>query len=257
MSDLAPKPAVYPQREPTEDEISGIGLILDEAITFKKVQDDLVRLLSSDCPDAGICAILDIPQELLDKFKIKVKRKIRKVNVDLGLSVSSDSNERSFWEFVKETTGDIDLLGWSSYYSCLGCVRKEANSVIHTVDKSFHRTRESHAGGRGIFFQHPDLITLLRLNFRRKYHSDIVKHVIENKLIIFKISCKEVDRTTLLSPDRVKGEPITIRKIKFIQVQVLENLFNTIVEAHMHANQVERDRLLEITVDSVLMPPYT
>jgi hypothetical protein len=253
MSDLAPKPAVYPQREPMEDEISGIGLILDEAITFKKVQDDLVRLLSSECPDAGICAILDISQELLDKFKVKVKRKIRKVNVDLGLSVSSESNERSFWEFVKETTGDIDLLGWPSYYSCMGCVRKEANSIVHSVDKSFHRTRESHAGGRGIFFQHPDLITLLRLNFRRKYHSDIVKYVIDNQLNVFKITCKEVDRTTLLPPDRVKGEPVLIRRIRFIQVQVLENLFSVIVEARMHANQVERDRLLEITPENVFI----
>jgi hypothetical protein len=106
---------VYTQRKSDEDEISGIGLILDEAITFKKVQDDLVRLLASSCPDSGICAILDISQDLLDKFKTKLGRKIRKVHVDLGLSPSNtQSKERPFWEFVKETTGNLDLLAWPS-----------------------------------------------------------------------------------------------------------------------------------------------
>jgi hypothetical protein len=253
MSDLAPKPAIYSQRQPVEDEISGIGLILDEAITFKKVHDDLVRLLSSECHDSGICAILDISQELLDKFKTKVKRKVRKVDVSLGLSVSSESKERPFWEFIKETTGDIDLLSWPSYYQTLDCVKKEANNTIHSVDKSFHQTRQSHASGRGIFFQHPDLLNLLRLNFKKKYHNDIIRYVIENKLSVIKIYCKEVDRTTLLPADRVKGEPVLIRRIRFIQVKVLEHLFDVVNQARRKANQVERDKLLEITPDNVFI----
>jgi hypothetical protein len=211
----------------------------------------LVKLLSSECPDSGICAILDISQELLDKFKTKVKRKIRKIDVNLGLSVSSESKERSFWEFVRDTTGDIDLLAWPSYYSALDCVRKEANGVIHSVDKSFHQSRQSRASGRGIFFQHPDLLSLLRLNFRKKYHNDVIRYVTENKLSVIKIFCKEVDRTTLLPSDRVKGEPVLVRRIRFIQVKVLEHLFDVVNQARRMANQVERDKLLEITPDNV------
>lgn len=256
-----PKSAVYTQRQSDEDEISGIGLILDEAITFKKVQNDLIKLLSSDCPDSGICAILDISQELLDKFKIKVKRKIRKINIDFGLASpdSSKSGERPFWDFAKETTGDLDLLAWPSYYSCMDHVRDEANGVIHAVDKSFSRNRMAHASGRGIFFLRHDLIHLLRLNFRRKYHNDVVRFVRERKLSVFKISCKEVDRTTLLPPVREKGQHVQLRIIRFIQVKVLEDCFTSVIEARRIANQIEKermDKLLEITEDNVLLPPY-
>jgi hypothetical protein len=249
-------PAVYTQRQPAEDEISGIGLILDEAITFKKIEGDLVKLLSSECPDSAVCAIFDISQELLDKFKAKVKRRIRKVNLDLGLSTSTESKERPFWDFAKETIGDLDLLSWNSYYSCMDCVKKEASYVLHSVDKSICQSRESHASGRGIFFQHLDLLTLLRLNFKRKYHNDVVKFVVENRLNVIKIICKEIDRTTLLPTDRKKGQHVEIRVIRFIQVTVMENLFAPITDARRRANQTQRDKLLEITNDSVLMPPY-
>jgi hypothetical protein len=255
------KPAVFTQRRSSlEDEISGIGLILDEAITFKKVQDDLIKLLSSSCEDSAICTILDISPELLDKFKVKVKRKIRKVHVDLGLShVGIENKERLFWDFVKETSGDVDLLSWPSYYSCLDCVRKEVDGVIHAVDKSFSKSRTSHASGRGIFFQRPDLINLLRLNFKKKYQNDVIAYVRENKLDVFKITCKEVDRTTLLPTNREKGQPFQIRIIRFIHVRILEDSFNSVIEARRLANVAEGDKmnkLLEIREDNVLMGPF-
>ena len=252
--------SAYTQRQHQDDEISGIGLILDEAITFKKVQADLIKLLSSDCEDLIICTVLDISQELLDKFKPKVKRKIKKVNVDLGLSqVATESKQRLFWDFVKETTGDVDLLSWPSYYSCLDHVRKEIDGVLHSVDKSFSKSRASHASGRGIFFQRPDLINLLRLNFKRKYHNDVVTYLHEKGLDAFKIIYKEIDRTTLLPTNREKGQPLQIRVIRFIHVKVLEESFSSVMEARRLANQVEKDKmdkLLEITEDNVFPLPF-
>jgi len=256
-----PKPAVYTQRHPSDsEEISGIGLVLDEAITFKKVQNDLVKLISSGCDDPNVCALLDITPELLDKFKTKLKRKIKKVHVDLGLSSEGTvTKERSFWEFVKETNGDLDLLAWASYYSCLDQVRQETNNIIHSVDKSVGRTRTNHAGGRGIFFQRSDLIGLLRLNFKRKYDKDIVKYVQDHKLNIFKISCKEVDRTTLLPPNREKGQHVQVRVIRFISVKILDESFVEVIEARQRSMMEEKEKmekLLEIREDNVLLPPY-
>jgi hypothetical protein len=250
-----PKQLSFAQRLHQDDGISSIGLILDEAITFKKVQEDLVKLLSSDCTDSAICTILDISQDLLDKFKLRVKRKIKKVNVDLGLQQNDiKSKERLFWDFIKETTGDVDLLSWPSYYACLDRVKKEIDNVIHAVDKSFSKNRESHASGRGIFFQRPDLVNLLRLNFKRKYQKDIIQFVSENKINVFKITCKEVDKTTLLPATREKGHPYEVRVIRFINIKILEDSFKSVMEARLHANQIEKEKLnklLEIKPDNV------
>jgi len=252
---------VQDQQSTREDEISILGLALDEAIAFKRVSQDLIRLLSTDCPDAGICAILDITPELLEKFKVKVKRKIKRVEINLGSSVeeTGESQELSFWEFAQQTNGDMDLLAWPSYYACMDCVRKEANCTPHAVDKSFHKSRESHASGRGIFFQRPDLIRLLRLNFKRKYRPDVVRFVTDNKIDVFKISVKETDRTTLLPPNRVKGERFEIRAIRFIFVSVQDTLFSCVTDARRLASRIAAanvNSVLEISNEKVMMPPY-
>jgi hypothetical protein len=242
-----------------DDEISTIGLVLDEAIAFKRVREDLIRLLSSDCPDDGICAVLDINQELLNKFRARVKRKIRRVEVDLGGPVATEeTKEVSFWEFTKQTEGDLDLLAWPSYYTCMDRVKTDADCTLHAVDKSFHQSRESHASGRGIFFQRHDLIRLLRLNFRRKYPNNVVKYAIDNRLEVFRIECREVDRTTLL-PAWTKGEHRQIRAIRFIIVHVQDSLFNSVINSHRLAAQVESSRvnqMLEVSNENVLLPPY-
>jgi hypothetical protein len=245
------------QQPSREVEISTLGLLLDEAIAFKRVREDLIRLLSSDCQDSGICAILDISPTLLEKFKAKVKKKIRKIDVTLEPITGDESRGLTFWEFVNNTVGDLDLLAWPSFYSCMDCVRKEANNVLHTTDKSFHTSWESHAGGRGIFFQRPDLIKLLRTNFHRKYRQDVVRYVTDNKIKVFKIDCKEIDRTTLLPPNRQKGQHLETRVIKFIFVTVQENLFNCVIDARKLANQNEVEKInktLEVTADNVFLP---
>jgi hypothetical protein len=244
-----------------EDEISTIGLVLDEAIAFKRVREDLIRLLSSDCPDPGICAVLDINQELLNKFRARVKRKIRRVEVSLGEPAGNEeTKEVSFWEFTRQTEGDLDLLAWPSYYTCMDHVRTDADCTLHAVDKSFHKSRQSHASGRGIFFQRPDLIRLLRLNFRRKYPSDVIKFVTDNRLNVFRIDCKEIDRTTLLPPQPwIRGEHIQIRAIRFIIVHVQDDLFNSVTSSRRLAAQVESsriNRMLEVSNENVILPPY-
>lgn len=240
-----------------EDRISTLGLVLDEEIAFKRVREDLIRLLSSECEDTGICAILDITQELLDKFKTRVKRKIRKIEVDLGQpsNTNGESQEVSFWEFVQQTTGDLDLLSWPSYYACMDCIKSEADSTLHAVDKSFYKSWAGHASGRGIFFQRPDLIKLLRLNFKRKYKADIIKYVNENKINVFRINCNEVDRTTLLPTTRVKGEHTQIRTIKFIFVTVQENLFKSVIAARRLSAQDtcnKVNQMLNVTNENVI-----
>ncbi len=245
-----------------EDRISTLGFLLDEEIVFKRVREDLIRLLSSQCEDTGICAILDITQELLDKFKTRVKRKIKKVDVDLGepSNTNGASKEVSFWEFVKQTAGDLDLLSWPSYYACMDLIKSEADSTLHAVDKSFDKSWGGHASGRGIFFQRPDLIKLLRLNFKRKYKSDVIKYVNENKVNVFRINCNEVDRTTLLpTTPRVKGEHTQIRLIKFIFVTIQENLFNSVMAARRLSAQNECNRvnqMLAVSNENVIIEPY-
>ena len=245
------------QQSSKEDALSDIGLVLDEAITFKRIRDDLIRLLSSDCEDAGICAILDITPELLEKFKPRVKRKIKRVEVSLGPVPQGESRELSFWEFAQQTEGDLDLLSWPSYYACMDCVKTEADCTLHAVDKSFHQSRESHASGRGIFFQRPDLIRLLRLNFKRKYRQDVIRFVNMNKINPFRINLKEIDRTTLMPPTWTKGEHRQVRAIRLIFVIVQENLFSSVTNAHRLALMADTDKInkiLEVSNENVLMP---
>jgi hypothetical protein len=167
----------------------------------------------------------------------------------------------SFWEFTKQTEGDLDLLAWPSYYACMDQVKTDADCTLHAVDKSFHKSRESHASGRGIFFQRHDLIRLLRLNFRRKYSPDVIKFVTDNRLNVFRIDCREVDRTTLLPPPPwVKGENLQIRAIKFILVHVQDVLFSSVINSRRLAAQVESsrvNRMLEVSNENVILPPYT
>jgi hypothetical protein len=223
------------------EHIPTFGQILAESVKFKEVQEQLSLYLGKGVPDKEICTLLHISLDYLERFKSKVKYTIPSSPTPESLEIFKN-HELEFWDFVKETTGDIYLVSWFSYYEVLSKVSEEINVTIHAVDKridtmkipNYHLEQDYiesaptslkvGAGGRGMFLLKPDLIRLLRLSFTKTYPKFVQDYVRENQVNLFRIKVLETDRTTLLPP-LIKGqkrEPP--RKILYVGINLLTDL---------------------------------
>jgi hypothetical protein len=224
--------------------ISNFGQILGESVKFKEVQEDLSKYLGEGISDEEICIRLNITDDQLTKFRPRVKPITPPSNPEELLIYKNKQVE--FWEFVRETSGDIYLVSWHSYFQVLKNVAEELKQTLHAVDKGvsswnipqYHEEPEYveaaptslkvGAAGRGVFILREDLIRLMRLAFVKQYPKFIQEHVKQKKIDIFRIRTLEVDKTTLLPPF-IKGEKReTGRKIIHVEVTILEELFRNL-----------------------------
>jgi len=239
------------------------GLLLDEAVRFKKVESSLTRMIREGFEDKEIQTILELSPELLIKFKGKIKGRWKVVEkVDFTVFTK---REKTFSEFVKESTGDVYLIPWYYCNRVFSHVKEEMAETLHCENKgnyrSFHEeehyrdvARTSlHVGksGGGIFIQKPDMMRLLALNFKKYYPHDIVEYVRDHNLPIFKIEIIQVDKTAL------KGDPVVkykvLRKgqeqnvyhyphsrlIKCVSITVVEHMFEPLVKVRQdEVNQI-------------------
>jgi hypothetical protein len=153
------------------------------------------------------------------------------------------NREVEFWDFVRDTEGDIYLLSWWSYFQVLKSVGEEVDQTLHAVDKridkwkipQYHEEKayveaaptslKVGGSGRGMYFLKSDLIRLLRLAFNKQYPKFIQNFVKERNAKVFAIKTLAVDKTTLLPP-AVKGqERVPGRKIIFVEVSILSDVF--------------------------------
>jgi vacuolar-type H+-ATPase subunit D/Vma8 len=221
--------------------ISPFGQILGESVKFKEVQEKLSLYLGERVPDKEICTRLGLTEEQLRRFRQRVKPVMVPPKPE-ELAVYKN-REVEFWEFVRDTEGDIYLLSWFSFFQTMKNIGSEIDQTLHAVDKGINRMNipQYHeepnyiesaptslkvgGSGRGLYLLKPDLIRLLRIAFNKQYPKFIQDYVKESNTKVFAIKTLAVDKTTLLPP-AIKGqgrEPG--RKIIYVEALVLSDAF--------------------------------
>jgi hypothetical protein len=210
------------------EERHSFGDIFLREIKFKKVQTRLENMISLRLERSDIRRELDLDDDELTVFSKRVKP--RTDGVESVVVEMSENREVDLEEFLSTTTGDIDIIGWESYYS-----------ILHFANSELKVTRHSKSGF-GILLLPGDLVKLLRFSFGRMYSKQVVKYIRENRINVFQITNKMVEsnkgKKTIYD---INGSPVGVcwngGVIRYKNVKLLDDSFKFLIDKFKMENK--------------------